>query len=383
MLRRILRAMRRRIPFLDALAVKTARALAKRKKTAEAPIASERRLPPPNDLVKPKNASAPKLISPRGGTTLADLFDADWYRAVHGLGARADVVAHFHDVGASKSFAPHPRLAQEDKKTLTPWGAELLLRLGVRIGARPGRPIDVGEGLTATCVSPALRVPELKTKPLAVVTACLGRIDPLAPLFPEWLDDADFYAFVDHEFEDAEGWRLLHPNYHHEDARRRARFVKTHLPLYFQAYERVMWLDSNIFLCDRPSRVLKALDADHLDFATFRHPDRDGVIMEASACIYFDKEDPAAVFGQLRRMGEALYGGDAALFETNVLLMRPNVGAVRRMCGAWWREISNGSKRDQMSLPIVINERADLHWGVFREPSARKSRYFVLSPHGI
>jgi hypothetical protein len=51
------------------------------------------------------------------------------------------------------------------------------------------------------------------------------------------------------------------------------------------------------------------------------------------------------------------------------------------MCAGWWRYMSRGSKRDQLSLPLAIADVADLTWRYFPETRIESSAFFLRIPH--
>lgn len=337
-----------------------------------------RRVPAINKIIPSAAQRKARHVGvPAGNISLNQLLDRDWYKQTFGLSRTQSAVDHFLKVGSSRCYAIRPELAGEDRRTLTPWGAELVMRLGTHIGAKPLRALE----MNAVGTIGALAVPAHKKRRLAVVTASFGGIDRLVPIFPEWQVEADFFAFVDQSFDDAIGWTRVRSNFHSTDTRRHARFIKLHLPLYFSDYEGVLWIDSNILPCGKPNGIVKALGVEDVDFAAFKHPDRHSLLMEAAMCVVLGKEDPGTMCRYLKRLGIDDFTTEMPLFETNVMYLRPGVVAVKKLCAAWWREILRGSKRDQVSLPVAIANQRDLNWKFFDEKSARASAHFVQMRH--
>jgi len=111
----------------------------------------------------------------------------------------------------------------------------------------------------------------------------------------------------------------------------------------FDAFDACVWIDANIQLSRVPD-----LDA---DIAIHEHRDRDCIFDEAAACIAFGKDRPESIRQQI-----AAYAGHPphwGLWETQMVYRR-NTPAVRALCEDWWREIETGSRRDQISLPVVL-----------------------------
>ena len=314
---------------------------------------------------------------PRGRDSADELIDATWYAETFHLSSPRLAAKHFRDIGSFRCYAIAPDLAGSDGRTLTPWASELLLRFGVRIGAKHAEPLKPDDSRAIR----ALSIPDRKKRDIAVVTTVFGPIDRLLPVFPEWLEDADFYAFVDHSFDEATGWTLVHSNFYADDPRRRSRYIKTHLPLYFADYDDVLWIDANVFPCDRPQDVLKALRGDGIDFAAFRHGSSRSLIMEAANCIGSGKIEASAFFAQLNRFNARSETSGLPLFDTGVIYLRPKSNAVRQLCATWWREIVRGINEDQLCLPIAIAETEAHAWAFANDDTLATSRLFVRIAH--
>ncbi|WP_019956607.1 glycosyltransferase domain-containing protein [Yoonia vestfoldensis] len=267
-------------------------------------------------------------------------------------------------------------MAAEDGVTLTHWGAELLVRSGVQLGSNGSRPLTPDDP-AALC---PFSIRNEAGKRIAVVTAIFGDFDRLLPVDPAWAKNTDFFLFSDQVFDQQRVWQPVHCNYDHHDSRRRARFVKVNLPTYFSDYEWVIWIDGNILLCTDPATIARALDAQQVDFASFRHPDRTTIIAEAEACLRFDKDDIGAIGNHIKRNIPTIRKLEPLLFETNVCAMRPGDQEVQNMCSVWWEKIMNGSKRDQLSLPIAVYDIPRLRYG-FLPDRIIKSAWFAKVRH--
>jgi hypothetical protein len=133
--------------------------------------------------------------------------------------------------------------------------------------------------------------------------------------------------------------------------RRRARYWKTAgMPT---DAEFVVWLDGNIQLAVEPGvLVRKWLVETRADVALFRHPDRDCLFAEGRVCKGKGKDFPQVIDAQLESYRRKGFPARFGLGETPVL--------ARRVCpevewfnDRWWREIENGSVRDQLSFDYV------------------------------
>lgn len=307
---------------------------------------------------------------------LAKLLDCSWYTSKHNLEDPSAAVEHFLGFGLSNGYAPDPSFASADGRTLSHWGAEFLFRWGAKIGQRGSTPLlpDSTQALNPFSIE------NKSGKRIAVVSAIFGGFDRLLPVDSSWSSDVDFYLFSDCNFEILGEWQLVHANYDNPDPRRRARFVKTHLPTYLSMYDWVFWVDGNVLVCSNPAELVEILEEEEVDFASFQHPDRLNVRAEAAACLRFNKED-VGTLGRHMIENSARVGFDKPLlFETMVCAMRPKRAEVQQMCALWWAGIMTGSKRDQLSLPLAVIDTPNLRHG-FLPGSIRKSLWFANTGH--
>jgi len=110
-------------------------------------------------------------------------------------------------------------------------------------------------------------------------------------------------------------------------------------------WDRALWLDANYQLLIDPRAIPG-------DMAIHRHRDRDCAYEEADVCVRVGKDAATVIADQVRRYRDKGYPDHAGLWETAILFRR-NTSEVRALCEDWWREINAGSRRDQISLPVV------------------------------
>ncbi len=312
-----------------------------------------------------------------GGVPSGTLIDRNWYAETHGIQNASQTASHFMSVGVREKFAPNPAMAGEDSIHLAHWAIECLLRAGFQIGSVASGPLLPGS-------TDAIKTSDIENpgnKKIAVVTGIFGGFDRLLPINPLWSKEADFYLFSDHNYEDTSGWTQVISNYHNADPRRCARYVKMRLPVYFaDKYDWVIWLDGNILLCAEPSRLIEEYDLDAFEFATFRHPERTSLISEAAACMRFGKESPMIVAKHLAKLSDHPGFADHSCFETWAVFLRPERNAVQTMCKSWWRIMQQGSRRDQLGLPIAVAETPKLDWTFLPEVGS-ESRFLYRTEH--
>jgi hypothetical protein len=87
------------------------------------------------------------------------------------------------------------------------------------------------------------------------------------------------------------------------------------------------------------------------DLAIHQHRDRDCIFDEARKCIEYGKDDPGLIRAQIAKYSD--HPPHWGLWETQMVYRR-NTPEIRALCEDWMAEIESGSRRDQISLPVVL-----------------------------
>jgi hypothetical protein len=201
------------------------------------------------------------------------------------------------------------------------------------------------------------RWPRLKprSETLIVYTAIFGAIPDVlrAPRGLRADPSVGYVSFSDaREARAKPPWETRPAAFVDPDARRMARYHKTLSHVLFPEATYTIWHDGNIRLKVDPWKLVDEHLGSGVDVASFRHRDRGCVYEELEACIRLGKDDPALMTAQIERYRAAGYPDRNGLAETGVLVRR-HTARVREFNEAWWREIENGSVRDQLSFDYV------------------------------
>jgi hypothetical protein len=84
------------------------------------------------------------------------------------------------------------------------------------------------------------------------------------------------------------------------------------------------------------------------------HPHRNCVYDELKTCIDMDKDDRNIMERQIERYKREGLQEKIGLLETNILIRKHNHEEVKALNYAWWTEIENGSRRDQLSIIYAL-----------------------------
>ena len=110
-----------------------------------------------------------------------------------------------------------------------------------------------------------------------------------------------------------------------------------------------------------------------------RHPTRKTITQEVEACIEHGKADPEALWREHDELVELAGTQELPLTENNILFRRKSERLDAAMA-EWWDKISQGSGRDQLSLPVVLKRH---HVSIYYMPlNTRGSNpWFLVLPH--
>lgn len=140
--------------------------------------------------------------------------------------------------------------------------------------------------------------------------------------------------------------------------RRTARHYKCLPHRYLPDADVWIWVDCNVRLVLPPEKAVGQWL--HSDLATFKHPDRNCLYIEAAFCAKRKDDKPTVLKAQVERYRKAGMPTRWGLAETG-LVIRRNTSAICELNEAWWSEIKRGSIRDQVSFPFICWKK-NIRW---------------------
>jgi hypothetical protein len=167
------------------------------------------------------------------------------------------------------------------------------------------------------------------------------------PLRIAFMDDPDLQSRSNHR-----GWHEIKPTASicmdpHMQSRRYKILAHEVLP---PGTEFSLWVDGSVeFNSDLHPEVLARQFLGNSDLALFRHRLRDCLYDESHACQRLRLDDPSVMARQMNRYRAEGYPRNNGLAECAVILRR-HTPSTARLNELWWQEVSNGSRRDQLSF---------------------------------
>jgi Protein of unknown function (DUF616) len=184
---------------------------------------------------------------------------------------------------------------------------------------------------------------------IVVYTAISNNYDTLKEPPDKFRHEADFVAFLDH-IPRAASWQTRKVCSEFTDPCRNAKIHKILPHVFFPDATYSLWIDGSVeFNFTFPIRRLVDEYLKEHDLAVFKHPERHCIYEEAEVCIAQGKDVPAIIQRQMARYRKEHYPSGKGLAECTILLRR-HTEKVRQFNEAWYEEIKNNSRRDQLSF---------------------------------
>lgn len=182
-------------------------------------------------------------------------------------------------------------------------------------------------------------------------TALLGNYDELkSHIHPK----QNSFCFTDNLDIFSDSWTLIAINNKPKSLDERIRMsrkIKTHPHNLLPNHSISIWVDASMQLNENYKDLIKYIEFE--DLATFKYPSiwgaRECAYEEAISCIQRGKDAEDIIKKQMGRYRNCKYPINNGLVETSILV-RKNSKEVRLFNENWWQEISNGSRRDQLSF---------------------------------
>jgi len=192
---------------------------------------------------------------------------------------------------------------------------------------------------------------------IVVCTAITNGYDRLRTLRASCVGPARQVAFLDAATRSATmsagNWEVRDVDLHDGDDHRRAKRPKFMPELTFPDAEYSLWIDGNVALI-HPYDIRRLIDEflGEADICVARHHARTCLYQEARVCRRRRLDSEPVIDRQTARYRREGFPAGYGLHELPVVLRR-HTDAVRAFDRLWWREMGDGSRRDQLSFDYV------------------------------
>ncbi len=163
------------------------------------------------------------------------------------------------------------------------------------------------------------------------------------------------------------------------DSNRSAKFFKLMPHLCIADFQSSVWFDANIVpKIDHVRQWIEKREV-FAKFALFGHPERSCVFEEGKTCAELGRDDSQVIERQMEHYREQGVKPGTGLYAGGFLFRRHLDAMVMRMNCEWWSEVGQFSKRDQLSLPVIL-QRTGIQPQVI-PGSYWNNELFVYGPH--
>lgn len=221
----------------------------------------------------------------------------------------------------------------------------------------------------------------IKVKEFAIYTALTGNYDKPALLegIQQVLLSADVFIFCNEQLSVPEGVQVVSYKPTFADPVRQARYFKVAGHPLLSAYAYTIWVDANLKVLATSADSLWHHFAGNALMAVANHTERNCTYHEAEACLALGKDDPTAIYRQIFKYKTEGFPENAGLQETRMVFRR-NHPYCQAVSALWWQQISQFSRRDQLSLNYVFWKLGDSHCRKF-DIDWYNNEMVLLQPH--
>ncbi len=215
---------------------------------------------------------------------------------------------------------------------------------------------------------------------IAVFSAISGGYENIK--LPQVLNPAfDYFLYTDTPARGSDVFQIRPMPYFHEDATRRARYVKTHAHHLLPGYDYAIWVDANIMTLKDIMPLFEEFRRSKKPVAGIRHPLRSSIYEEVEECVKRSKDDTDLILAQAEHYKKLKFDCDD-LVESGFMMFDLRNKKTSAFLDTWWAELDAYSRRDQLSLPYALHKNK-IAWHSIMEKGfdVRNHPDFVLVPH--
>lgn len=135
------------------------------------------------------------------------------------------------------------------------------------------------------------------------------------------------------------------------------RYLKINAHKYLPSiYNFSIYIDGNVIIINDINLLLKQINSKYGNFKFYIpiHPDRNCIYAESKIVLKLKKDKYKNVNPQIKKIKKDSFPPNYGLSENNILIRNHKDSSIIQLMNEWWKIVSNGSKRDQLSLMYII-----------------------------
>ena len=209
-----------------------------------------------------------------------------------------------------------------------------------------------------------------------IYTCITGNYDRL--LTPKHITkDFDYVCFTDNGSIKSDFWdiRPLPKETEGLSQVKKQRFVKINPHLLLSEYDISIWVDGNVTLKGDLNKFVNGVITSDCSVYVPKHPQRDCIYAEANVVVKMGKDKSEITKPQMDRYKKEGFPEKYGLLQSNIMLRKHNNSDCIKLMEDWFKEVKNGSHRDQLSFNYTSWKNIDVKV-IYLDKNIYKSEFF-------
>ena len=227
---------------------------------------------------------------------------------------------------------------------------------------------------------PVIEEEPQETYKKVVYTCISGAYDKLED--PKFVNkDFDYVCFTDQPFK-SNVWQIrpIPEELKNLSQVKRQRYLKIMPHKYFSEYDFSMWIDANIEIrSDLNTYISQKCKKRDGTIIIGKHPARTCIYEEMKACLSLKKDKKENMQPQIDRYQKEGFPKRYGLPQSGIIFRYHNDEGCIQVMEDWWKEVKQGSHRDQLSFSYVCWKHKDVKIH-YLEKSLFNCKWFRLKP---
>lgn len=192
----------------------------------------------------------------------------------------------------------------------------------------------------------------------------------------------DYICFTNNPNLTSDVWKIIQiDNSENLDNTRLARKYKLLPHKFLSDYDFSVWVDANITVSCNLDNFSDKIISSHYKIALMTHGYRNCIYAEAAECIRQQKDDPETINAQISRYREEGFPKNRGMVQTGIQFRFHNTPELIQFNEAWFNEVKNGSKRDQLSFNYIAWKQKGFEYVKISHAVLFNSHLFPIKPH--
>lgn len=209
-----------------------------------------------------------------------------------------------------------------------------------------------------------------------VYTCITGGYDTI--ITPKFISEGfDYICFTDNEALTSDIWEIrpLPKGAEELSQVKKQRYVKINPHLFLEDYDISIWVDGNVTLRGDLNELINNNLVSDCSVYVPKHPQRGCIYSEANAVVRMHKDKSDIAKPQMERYRKEGFPEKYGLLQSNILLRKHNEADCIKLMEDWFKEVKEGSHRDQLSFNYVSWKNRDVKV-IYLDKYIYKSKYF-------